>query len=158
FEPEKKEQGLWDRANMLLMVPIARHSHAVYLRRMTEIVEAARLPFPEQAERFEVLRTEPDDRSAALAWPFLRAMSTMGEPTQRKQARLRCAVAAVAAERYRRVHGHWPVSLGALVPDLLAEVPADPYDGARLRFRRLRDGVVVYTLGPDGRDNEGNLD
>src|SRR5262249_49715194 len=157
LEHEKKEDGLWDRANMLLMVPIARHSHAVYLRRMTEFVETARLPFPEQAERFEVLRTEPEDRSAALAWPFLRAMSKMGEPTQRKQARLRCAIAAVAAERYRRVHGHWPVSLSALVPDQLAEVSADPYDGARLRSGRLRDGVVFSPRGPDGGDNEGTL-
>jgi hypothetical protein len=36
-------------------------------------------------------------------------------------------------------------------------VPLDPYDGQPLRCRRLKDGVVAYSVGPDGKDDGGNL-
>jgi len=42
-----------------------------------------------------------------------------------------------------------------LVPNSIKAVPADPYDGKPLRYRRLSDGVVVYALGFDRKDNGG---
>ena len=36
-------------------------------------------------------------------------------------------------------------------------VPTDPYDGLPLRYLRTADGVVVYSVGPDRSDNQGNL-
>jgi hypothetical protein len=37
-------------------------------------------------------------------------------------------------------------------------VPADPWDGRPLRYRRLPDGAVVYSVGADGVDNGGHFD
>ena len=71
---------------------------------------------------------------------------------------LRCAAAALALERYRLAHGRWPEALEALTPNLLAQVPADAYDGQPLRVRRLDDSVIVYSVGPDGEDNGGRID
>ena len=65
---------------------------------------------------------------------------------------------ALAAERYRRQHRRWPDALEALVPAFLPNVPVDPYDGKRLRYLRLKEGVVIYSIGPDLTDNGGNLD
>src|SRR5205085_10074692 len=76
---------------------------------------------------------------------------------QHGHARLLCAVAALAVERHRLARGAWPASLDALVPDFLPGVPDDPFDGRPLRYRRLADGVVVYSVGPDGADDGGNL-
>ena len=75
------------------------------------------------------------------------------------QARLRCAIAAVAAERYRLKHEKiWPGRLDDLVKDgLLKEVPKDPYDGKTLRFKRTPTGLIVYSVGPDLIDNGGKL-
>ena len=75
------------------------------------------------------------------------------------QARLRCAIAAVAAERYRLKHEKtWPGGLEDLVKDgLLKEVPKDPYDGKPLRFKRTPTGVIIYSVGPDMIDNGGKL-
>jgi len=75
----------------------------------------------------------------------------------RTKAGLRCAIVAVALERYRRQHSRWPDSLNALVPECLLCLPTDPYDGAPLRYRRLADRVVVYSVGLDGQDNGGNV-
>jgi hypothetical protein len=65
---------------------------------------------------------------------------------------------AVAAERYRRANGRWPEALAQLVPGYLARVPADPFDGKPLRLRRRDDGVTVYSVGPDGKDDGGRID
>src|SRR5262249_9621267 len=53
-------------------------------------------------------------------------------------------------ERYRLTHeGQWPASLDKLVPKLLVALPLDPTDGEPLRYRRLDDGVVIYSVGAD---------
>ena len=68
---------------------------------------------------------------------------------------MRLARIVLEVERYRLDHGDWPANLSALVPALLPAVPADPCDGQPLRYRRLGDGVAVYSIGPDGSDNGG---
>jgi hypothetical protein len=136
-----------------------RHSHAVYLRRMAENIAAARLPCPALFTRLQELDASPvDERTAALASWFLPAVARQLRTIPGTLAMLRCAAAALALERYRLAHGRWPEGLDGLTPKLLAEVPADPFDGQPLRFRRLEDGVVVYSVGPDGEDNGGRID
>jgi len=71
------------------------------------------------------------------------------------RTRLRVADAALAVEQWRLAHGRWPDSLEQLVPELLEEVPDDPFCNEKIRYRRTEDGVVVYSVGPDGQDNNG---
>jgi len=68
---------------------------------------------------------------------------------------LRVGCAALAVEEWRLAHGRWPDSLDALVPDFLDEVPDDPFCENKIRYRRTVDGVVVYSIGPNGRDDGG---
>jgi hypothetical protein len=70
-------------------------------------------------------------------------------------ARLRLACAALAVEQFRLANGHVPDSLNELCPRFLPSVPADPYDGAPLRYRRLAKGYVVYSVDVDGHDDGG---
>ena len=55
---------------------------------------------------------------------------------------------ALACRCYRIRHGAWPSSLGALVPDWLAAVPSDPFDGQPLRYDTTNH--YIWTKGPDG--------
>jgi hypothetical protein len=91
--------------------------------------------------------------------PSLLALSLvrMTDASLRSAALLRCGIAGLAVERYRLANGRWPDALEQAVPKFLASVPLDPYDGKPLRFRRLEDGVVVYSVGPDGQDDGGKL-
>ena len=75
-----------------------------------------------------------------------------------QQALVACAATALAVERFRAANGHWPDRLDELVPAYLKLVPLDPYDGQRLRFKRLADGVLIYSTGPDGIDDGGKVD
>jgi hypothetical protein len=134
-----------------------RPAHVWLLRHLTRFVDIAQLPPHEQPPQIEQWQKVVPD-APALARLMLVAAPKLVRVCQEGQARLRCAVAAVAAERYRRAHGRWPDALADLTPALLPEVPRDPFDGAPLRYRRLGDGAGIYTVGPDGQDNNGTLD
>jgi hypothetical protein len=125
---------------------------------LTDYVEAAKLPPEQQAEPmkqldYRVKRAKVEyDVMIGLLMP---AMVKVSEAYRRSQADLRCAIVGVAAERYRRDNGRWPEALDELTKGYLKAVPNDPYDGKPLRYKRLADGVIVYSVGPDGVDNSG---
>ena len=68
-------------------------------------------------------------------------------------AQIEVAATALAVQRYRLAHRELPETLDHLVPVYLAAVPADPFDGAPLRYRRTDRGFVVYSVGEDGKGN-----
>lgn len=73
----------------------------------------------------------------------------------RDDAKLACTFSAVAAERFRLEHKRWPHSLAELVNvNLLSDIPLDPIDGQPLRFRSTNDGIVIYSIASD-KKNEG---
>jgi hypothetical protein len=65
--------------------------------------------------------------------------------------------AALAAELFRRRHGRWPETLDELVPDFLPGVPLDPFSNQPLRMTSKTDEFKVYSVGRDGKDDNGNL-
>jgi hypothetical protein len=135
-----------------------KSQRAAVLRILTQLVEAAKLPPEEQAPRNKQFSAEIRNHGL-LVRVFVSAVTKVAEANQRSLAVLRCALVAVAAERYRRAHGGWPASLDALVADeLLKQVPADPYDGAPLRYRMHDDRVVIYSIAQDLQDNGGTFD
>jgi hypothetical protein len=38
----------------------------------------------------------------------------------------------------------------------MPSVPADPFDGKPMRYRKLAKGYVVYSVGPDMKDEGGD--
>ena len=140
-----------------------REEHQRALRLLTRLVEAARRPPHEQLPAVRAAAadeaTDGTGREGSVTAGFLlSSVERVLESVRRKQAQVGCAATALAAERYRRARGGWPDSLQKLVPDFLDAVPRDPYDGAPLRYRRLDDGLVVYSVGPDGTDDGGTID
>jgi ABC-type transport system involved in multi-copper enzyme maturation permease subunit len=141
-----------------------RAQRTALLRFNTQVVELSKLPPHEQ----ENALTEFTSRRAQLPLVAQQSVTAgaegqfvsvrMARIHRWQTARVRCVVAMLAVERYRRANGRWPESLDALVPAQLAHVPADPYDGKPLRYRRLADGVAIYAVGPDLEDNQGTLE
>jgi hypothetical protein len=82
-------------------------------------------------------------------------MKTIGAAF-RQQAMLNCTLAGLAIERFRLQKGRWPGDLGEVVQaKLLATVPLDPFDGNPLRYRKAKDGVVVFSIGRN-KDHKGD--
>jgi hypothetical protein len=144
----------------LLGINDARAEHPLFLSLMNRHIEAASLPLHQQAaaERDIEAQVKSLGWNARLTRLLLPAVGKFGEATRRTHANLRCLLVAVAAERYRRAQGRWLAAPADLVPQFVAAVPLDPYDGKPLRIRALPDGVVVYSIGPDGTDDGGHID
>ena len=124
---------------------------------MGKCVDASRLPPGQRLARFRAIEKEVEDLS------FLHVMIKMTAPAMsrvaaldlRMRAHLDLTRTALAVERYRLATGKLPEALNALVPQYLAQVPIDPFDGQALRYRRTDPGYLLYDVGEDGQDNGG---
>src|SRR5262249_51011285 len=126
------------------------------LRQHNVDVADSRLP-PEKL--WPKLRQQPQGILRMSDWARSLFPKT-GAAALRSQMQIRTAMVGVAIERYRLANKQWPDKLDDLVPDYLDVVPLDffdPREGQPLRYRRFKDGVVVYSVGPDGVDNGGRL-
>jgi hypothetical protein len=131
--------------------------HPWLLRHLTKAVEAAKLPPHEQSSVVSALDAQIKDCPGMLRERVIK-LGSVSDAGHRHLAMFRCAATGLAAERYRLDKGRWPEKLGDLVPAYLPAVPLDPYDGKPLRLARKPDGVVVYALGRDGRDDGGDFE
>jgi hypothetical protein len=154
-ERSRPPQG-WEHVSSLWVVPRVMRGHAELLDALNEAVEVAKLSPEERGTFFDDLRQRSLNMTpyARLLLPLLGKVT---DADARAAAELRSSVAGLAAERYRLKYGRWPETLDALVPEFLPAVPADPYDGRPLRYRRLPEGAVVYSVGPDKQDDGGRL-
>jgi hypothetical protein len=71
-------------------------------------------------------------------------------------AALRDATRLALALRIARLEkGSYPETLEALVPSTIDALPQDPFSGAAFHYRREGAGFVVWSVGPNGKDEEG---
>ena len=131
-----------------------RAHHAQELRRNNLFLEFAKKPPEEQVADWGKF-VEKHNRLFPGAGPS--AMWKMFRYGLEMQMYLRTTRTAIALERYRQTTGNWPRSLDQLVPDYLADVPIDFYSRKPLVYRRVDCGVVVYSVGWDGKDHDGQL-
>jgi hypothetical protein len=132
-------------------------THEWHLRRATLVLEqTAALPWHERtALAAAIIADDANAPELGREWWF--ATDKLLVNFQRYHAMLRCTLVALAAERYWLRHGAWPQTTAKLVPEFLPDLPLDPFDGQPLRYKRLPDGVVIYSVGADGIDDGGRI-
>jgi hypothetical protein len=62
---------------------------------------------------------------------------------------------AAALAAYHKDNNSYPSKLAILVPKYLATVPDDLYCGKSLNYKPNEKGYLLYSIGPDGRDDGG---
>jgi hypothetical protein len=144
---------LFDMVKFPLHLPA---DHAFAMETITRYIEISRLPAEQwKAELARVPQPAANDQSRMISRLLLPLVLKSFEAGMQSQAHLRLAVLAVGCERYRRKHGQWPASLRDLVPLVPPVALTDPYDGQPIRYKRRPDGVLLYSVGVDGKDNDG---
>ncbi|HTV41997.1 MAG TPA: hypothetical protein VMF08_15545 [Candidatus Sulfotelmatobacter sp.] len=102
------------------------------------------------------LGEEARNRLDMISALMLPTMSGIPRRDASERAELRDTITAIAIERWRLRHqGSLPDSLSDLVPMFLPAIPADPYDGKPLRYKKLKNGYCIYSIGPNLRDDGG---
>ena len=62
---------------------------------------------------------------------------------------------AFALAAYRADRGAYPAKLADLTPKYVAEVPKDIFNAAELHYRQEGGGYLLYSVGPNGKDDGG---
>jgi hypothetical protein len=125
----------------------------LYLREMQRAVEASRQPWPQIVGALEAA-PPTSVLGEVLMWPYERFAIIIG----RSITRVRAAQLAVVIELYRRQYGQLPDSLNDLGSDYVETIPADPFDGDRLKYRSDGRSVFIYGVGTNRQDDDGDID
>ncbi|QVL32026.1 hypothetical protein KIH39_24850 [Telmatocola sphagniphila] len=162
-----KGQPIRNLAGVLLALkypPFAAADQAYMLRRMTDIInvlDKSEREIKEFLDQFEQEnlqnRTSIPPASQVLTNLYLPPINKLVFSNYRAQGWLRSTVCGLAAERFRIVNKRWPNNLEELVPNFLEKVEEDPYTGKPLLFKRLNDGIVIYSVGQDLKDDGGDV-
>jgi hypothetical protein len=90
---------------------------------------------------------------------FSKAMLASFDTTFMKGAMVEAVLTAartgLACRLFKSRTGRYPEGLSELVPDILSEVPIDPFTGKPLVYRRDGEGFIVYSLGSNQKDDGG---
>ncbi|HEX4414869.1 MAG TPA: hypothetical protein VH107_14640 [Lacipirellulaceae bacterium] len=102
----------------------------------------------------------PSERSktvaAALVGAMMPAVDAAVYAQERTNANLEVLRLAAALAVYRADHKNYPDKLDDLVPTILAKLPVDLFTASPFKYKRIDDGYLLYSLGPNGIDNGGN--
>jgi hypothetical protein len=163
-EIKKDKSNYWSRVMDFLSFSTAMRAHAKLLELHTDAIELGKATGHEKYVSINSLAKTVDearsgDKGHALAAILFTSATKFASAEQRTHTRLACATAGLAAERFRLQKKRWPVSLDELAKTgFLKQVPEDLFDGKPLRFRRARDGFVIFSVGKDGNYDGTALD
>ncbi|HWI55833.1 MAG TPA: hypothetical protein VNZ22_01305, partial [Bacillota bacterium] len=158
--PKPSERlGTLGLISLLKSTGLLQRDRAFFLDCMRTNLVIAEASFPERARRGQQVAAtgfRPPNRFYVFSSMLLPALSNCILRDTEHAGRIRAAQAALAVERFRLAHaGTLPADLQQLVPQYLSCVPADPFDGQPLRFKKLAVGYVIYSIGDDKRDDGG---
>lgn len=67
----------------------------------------------------------------------------------------RGALLVLALELYEYKNKFYPETLDRLVPEYIDEIPIDPFDGVKFKYRKLEKDYVLYSIGNHGNGDDG---
>lgn len=124
-----------------------------YLRLMADVIDAARSERSWQSLEARARQIECRHSRTALVDPsvFSRAFRVR----TRAEAEIAVMQAALAVHFYKIKNGRLPNSLEQAKGALGGRLPGDPFTGTSLRYRRGGTKGIVYSVGPNSRDDGG---
>ena len=106
----------------------------------------------------EMLESLPKHRYA-LVRSLVPSLDRMMDVRFHGRALHQATLTILALQRYRQEKGSYPAKLDELkAGGYLDVLPADPYDDKPLSYRVTNGGFVLYSLGPNFRDDGGQSD
>ncbi len=120
------------------------------------------LPFEIQRDYPHIIKAAPFSSTYAVLYPMgpqsrEKDICVLGaEMVFRSFKEHEALIAIVALKLYRQEKEHYPSDLVILEREgYLKRLPLDPYGGGTLKFRRVGDDFILYSLGEDMDDDGG---
>jgi type II secretory pathway pseudopilin PulG len=138
----------WQGATRIRMTG-KRTVMADYTRYMDQSIANARRPYAAHPE----MPSFPTDPVNQILLPVFAGGHLTEVNAETQNALL---LTALALRAYKLDHGADPPTLAALVPGYLQAVPDDPFAlSGPLCYKRVGAKPLVYSVGPDGKDDSG---
>jgi hypothetical protein len=108
-------------------------------------------------KHIDAIEAEMRDRSPGMLTSMIvPALGSVFRAQTRSVANHRVASALVAATKQRLETGTVPATLDEYTGTLLPPASRDPFTADQpLVMKQTDDGIVVYSIGPDGQDDGG---
>ncbi|MBW1772021.1 MAG: ankyrin repeat domain-containing protein [Deltaproteobacteria bacterium] len=65
---------------------------------------------------------------------------------------------ALAVSAFYRENDRYPSRYMELLPGYIREIPIDPFDGKFLKMSAVDGGMILYSVGPDFKDDNGKIE
>ncbi|MBU1631216.1 MAG: hypothetical protein KKH49_05390, partial [Candidatus Omnitrophica bacterium] len=139
--------------------PLLKQDCAFYVHYLIESMSLSRLPYYQTKDRL----LEWDKKFWRDRWQYKYSISAMVMPAlnrcqlnqARDNAQLDGLKIALALKIYKKKNGSYPNNLTAIVPDIISELPLDPFTGENFIYRKEGEGFIVYSVGENETDNNG---
>lgn len=120
------------------------------------VLETIGLPYPNFKLNWEKCCTEIQKREWTFARIYLPMVRGLYVRNLVAVANLRLARTAIEVQLFRQKTKRWPeriweLDYGMVKKDFLE----DPFTGSRFRLEKFHRGVMIYSVGPDGVDDQG---
>ena len=114
-------------------------------------------PYPDLTKRIDTIETQTRDRSPGILTSMVvPALGAVFKAQTRSVAHHRAATALVAATKERLETGAVPETFDELAAQLVPPASRDPFTADQPLFmKQTDDGLLVYSIGPDGEDDGG---
>ncbi len=151
----------WKAYMSYLGRPIAKRDIAFFLRFSTQAIKLSRLPYYAARADLATLVEETPARFDSIEYPLSGFYWQPAQPILTKQAmylaRLGALRIALALKIYKERIGDYPDKLTQLAPNIIPELPVDPFTGKEYIYRTEEEGFIVYSVGKNMKD-DGGLD
>ncbi|HET6453590.1 MAG TPA: hypothetical protein VFI02_04245 [Armatimonadota bacterium] len=149
-EPIKSSDGSRDREPGPFWIAFTYANELHYQNVMNDCISSAKLPYRQAKPRFGTSDTR---------FPFL--VSGILLPNfppvhwDRAMAKVAGSQILLALHVHRNKYGSYPETLADLGKRLGWEIPTDPFSGKAFVYQRTGEGFVLYSIGPNLRDDGG---
>lgn len=132
--------------------PLLVADFAAYLRFMLGIRKV--ILDPNSGEREAKRLAEEIPRTALLTRLTAPSVDSMVRKLQEIEISLDLSLVGLRAEKFRIANGHYPQSPAEIPWE--GSLPPDPFTGKKLHYKATGENILIYSVGPDLVDNQGN--
>jgi hypothetical protein len=130
-----------------------------YEETFQQLMAIRKAALPDRLKAADLIRQRvtkaADKKLAIIAW-LLPGLAGDAAKEASCLASLRLGLTGLALEQFRAAHDNrYPDALTELTPDYSTSTPVDPFDGLPLRYRKKGGGYLLYSIGPNLKDDSG---
>ena len=144
------------RLVMPVIRPIYKKDQVIYLTLLPKVERYFEQPYYQVAESLQQEPlTKQIPRYALMTQLCLPTFEKLSERFAIHELAVEVCRVGLALKLFKQKAGAYPKTLEQLAPEFLESIPVDPFTGKSLVYRKDGDGFLLYSLGPNLKDDGG---